>query len=223
MALVQHAEHSAAILLARESGETGVHRVVTSSQTRDRNGRLIHQDGWELANYRANPVVLWAHDSDRLPVGRAIDIGIGKHLGQPALISSIQLDVTDPFASKVDSLLDSGTLNAVSAGWIGLQTEAIYDDDHAYVGTDYLRSELLEQSVVPVPANPESLKAALDLDFHREELELVFTELPPDVKPARATIDLGRPSAPKAARPTAEFAAHQAAEQARVRALKRAQ
>src|SRR5687768_11547291 len=42
----------------------------------DRMGDTIAVTGWQLASYRANPVVLFGHASDELPVGRAASVWI---------------------------------------------------------------------------------------------------------------------------------------------------
>src|SRR4051812_28452648 len=43
-----------------------------SSSSIDRSHDVIQQDGWELKNYKKNPIVLWAHDQDQPPVAKAI-------------------------------------------------------------------------------------------------------------------------------------------------------
>jgi hypothetical protein len=39
-------------------------------------GDTIAVDGWQLANFRKNPVVLWAHDSSMMPVAKASNIRV---------------------------------------------------------------------------------------------------------------------------------------------------
>jgi hypothetical protein len=45
--------------------------VVCSTGSVDREGDTISADGWALANYARNPVVLWGHDRSALtgPIG----------------------------------------------------------------------------------------------------------------------------------------------------------
>src|SRR5262249_39251655 len=54
---------------------------VFSEQSIDRAGDVIVQTGWELSNYRNNPVVLWGHgaglDSEAdIPIGRAHNVRV---------------------------------------------------------------------------------------------------------------------------------------------------
>ncbi len=45
-----------------------------SIESEDRAGDVIRAEGWELDNYRLNPVILWTHRHDLLPVGKSIDV-----------------------------------------------------------------------------------------------------------------------------------------------------
>ncbi|WP_425490032.1 hypothetical protein, partial [Azospirillum tabaci] len=45
---------------------------VISTASEDRENDVISLSGWQLSNYRKNPVVLWAHDSSDLPVGKSL-------------------------------------------------------------------------------------------------------------------------------------------------------
>jgi hypothetical protein len=68
-------------------------------------------------------------------------------------------------------MLAGGFLNATSVGF--QPVEWTYNEDHG--GYDFIRNELLEHSVVPVPANPEALmqasKSGIDLRPMREWVE----------------------------------------------------
>ena len=48
--------------------------VVASTDDADRHGDTVALDGWQLDNYRRNPVLLWAHDYGRPPIGRASEV-----------------------------------------------------------------------------------------------------------------------------------------------------
>lgn len=127
---------------------------VISTATVDRMGDTIAPDGWLLSNFRKNPVVLWAHDSSMMPLGRASNIRIqdGKLMAtaefMPAEISA--------FADSVFKALKGGFLNAVSVGFIPIKY-AFSEEDGRSFGVDFIEQELLEFSVCPVPANPEAL------------------------------------------------------------------
>lgn len=117
-----------------------------STNATDRVGDIIVTEAWSdggLENFKANPVILFNHDYDQ-PIGKAVDItAIEGGLGLEATIS-------DP---KIVNLIELGILNAFSVGFIPKDME--YDRDSG--GFVIKKAELLEVSVVSVPANQEAL------------------------------------------------------------------
>jgi len=116
-----------------------------STKSVDRDGDRIQF--WRLDEYRRNPVVLYAHDNRDLPIARAVSV---QERGN-RLLSTAEF-ATSAFASTVLDLVDEGMLNAASIGFI--PREPIERNQHG--GFD-MGAELLEWSVVPVPANPGAL------------------------------------------------------------------
>lgn len=132
-----------------------VYRFTASTASVDRDGDIIMQDGWELDNFAKNPVILYGHDQfGTFPVGKAIAADVkGDSL-------SVDVDFTPRSVSEsgheVYRLVDAGFLNAVSVGFAPI--EFVWNDEHK--GYDFHRTELLEVSIVAVPANQEALIAA---------------------------------------------------------------
>jgi hypothetical protein len=52
------------------------YRAVASTSAVDRHGDVVEQDGWQLGAYKKNPVVMWAHDYESLPVAKATSIKV---------------------------------------------------------------------------------------------------------------------------------------------------
>ena len=50
----------------------------------------------------------------------------------------------------------------------------MYDDEGRYIGSKFLKQELLELSLVPVPANANALQVAKDFNFSTHDLDLLF-------------------------------------------------
>ena len=50
--------------------------AVASNETRDRVGDIVKVDGWDLKNFKRNPVLLFAHKYDQPPVGIAKNIRV---------------------------------------------------------------------------------------------------------------------------------------------------
>lgn len=127
---------------------------IISTAAVDRMGDTIAVDGWKLANFRKNPVVLWAHDASMLPIAKASNIRVedGKLMARaefmPREISG--------FSDAVYRALKAGFLSACSVGFAPIKY-AFSEDSGRRFGIDFLECELLEFSVVPVPANQEAL------------------------------------------------------------------
>ena len=133
-------------------------RTVTftaSTECSDRMGDVIDQSGWQLDNYRANPVGLFAHDSQSLPICK----GLQTEVSGGNLLWRAQFATKDenPFADQVFRLIVGGYLNAASVGFIPLEFEFMEDATGTMPGVKFTKTELLEISIVPVPANPEAL------------------------------------------------------------------
>lgn len=125
-----------------------------STDAIDRSGDRVSQDGWKLESYRKNPVVLWAHDYESLPVGKARNLRIEDGALKGTCI------FTPPgalrFNDAVFDLIKGGFLSAVSVGFMPKKWNWA-EDKARPLGIDFSEQELLEFSIVPVPANPEAL------------------------------------------------------------------
>jgi HK97 family phage prohead protease len=120
----------------------------------DRMGDTIAVDGWKLDAFRRNPVVLWAHDGSLLPVGRATDVWVqGGRLKATAELAPSNVS---PYAERVRGMLSGRFLNATSVGFSPLKY-AFTDDPQRKFGIDFIEQELLEFSIVSVPANSDCL------------------------------------------------------------------
>lgn len=122
--------------------------IVGSTNDKDRSNDVIEQSGWELENFKKNPVILYGHDYEELPVGKAINVEIKQ--------GKLTFDVAfahHTFAKEVYQLLKEGFLNAFSVGFKALE----YNWDEQLKGYHIEKAELYELSVVPVPANQEAV------------------------------------------------------------------
>lgn len=140
-----------------DGGQPRTKRFTITTGAVDRDGDTIDVSGWDIAQYVKNPVVLWAHDSRSLPIGKALEVITG-----PDKLSALDEFTTrdlNPLGDMVFNLVDQGFLNAVSVGF--RPTKWAFNEDRGSGGWmpayDFMEQELLEHSVVPVPANPEAL------------------------------------------------------------------
>lgn len=137
-------------------------RFTISTGAVDREQDAISIAGWDLANFQRNPVVLWGHDAARLPIGRAFDLRIE----DACLKASVEFIPSDTpeggaFAESVYRLARGGFIAATSVGFRPLKWDYTRDAsrgaDDWFPGIDFEEQELVEFSVVTVPANPEAL------------------------------------------------------------------
>lgn len=120
----------------------------------DRANDVVMQDGWRLDAYRRNPVVLWAHDNVLPPIGRATAIAVED--GRLRATAEFAKREENRMADEIFRLLKAGYLNAVSVGFQPIKWQWAEDEDRAG-GIDFVEQELVEFSVVSVPANPHAL------------------------------------------------------------------
>jgi HK97 family phage prohead protease len=154
-----------------ESGGDGL-EFVLSDATVDRYGDIVEPEGWKLRWFRKNPIALFGHDS-RFPIGTWENVRVegGRLLATLVLAAkgtSARLD-------ELIALVEQGILRAVSVGFRSLKAEPI-DPEKPYGGTRFLEQELLETSVVSVPANPAALAVAKALNVSPEIMTLAFGE-----------------------------------------------
>lgn len=127
--------------------DDGSYEVTITTGIKDRQGQVVLSEGGQFQNYMKNPVVLWAHKYADPPIARAKMLS-----SEPGAVSAIfefpPLGIY-PFADTIHGLWDAQYINASSIGispleWANKETISKW--------------ELLEWSVVPIPANPDALR-----------------------------------------------------------------
>jgi len=124
----------------------------------DRDGDIIFQN-FELENFKKNPVVLDSHRYDSIEriIGRIDNIQVA----EGKLQGTIVFAVDNPLGALAAKLAEKGFLNATSIGFIPKDFDGMGNPT---------RSELLEVSIVGVPANAEALfKTEKNLEEKKEE------------------------------------------------------
>jgi HK97 family phage prohead protease len=153
---------------------------VASDGTRDSSHTVLNVDGWDLDRFNKNGVIGYQHKvyggwmDDSNP-----DNVIGKgnaYVKDKKLMVDVEFEPADlnPLAEKIYRKLLFGSLNAVSVGfrdlgggsW-GRGLEGPGEDNETYY---YKKQELLEVSVVNIPANPNALKRSIKGQEEYDEL-----------------------------------------------------
>jgi HK97 family phage prohead protease len=173
-----------------------------SDESVDRYGDIVTAAGWELDNFRKNPIALFGHQYD-FPIGRWLDLHVDDEA--KALRGKLALAPkgTSPRIDEIRTLINADILRAVSVGFRALERPKWIKDEEGEEtgGLHFLRHELLECSVVPVPANPNALAIAKALRISSDTLKLAFAESGEQRQPVRRRIITGEPAAiPQATR-----------------------
>jgi HK97 family phage prohead protease len=139
-------------------------RFIASTEATDRYGDVVRADGWDLASFRKNPVILFGH-SHSAPVGVATRVWVEAK----KLMADIKLAAqgTSELVDSVRALVRQRILRAVSVGFLPSEYKEVRSDGN-FVGYEFTKQELLEISLVAVPANQEALAVARSLNIPAE-------------------------------------------------------
>lgn len=121
---------------------------IASTQMPDRDGEVILQEGWDLTNFKMNPVLLASHNYHEFPIGKVTDIMVENN---QLIFKAIFSEATQA-AKEAYALVKEGILSTFSVGFIPRE----YDASGAVIS----KAELLEISLVSVPANAQAVVLA---------------------------------------------------------------
>lgn len=125
--------------------------AVASTGRLDRERDRIQPKGWRLDTFLQNPVILAAHERSAFPVARAEQVRVGD--GALKLVGAFPPPGTSQRSDEARGLVNAGVLRALSVGFRALASPT----PNEFGGYDYSTQELLEISLVSLPANPDAL------------------------------------------------------------------
>jgi HK97 family phage prohead protease/HK97 family phage major capsid protein len=149
------------------SGVVSGMEFVLSDETPDRMDDIIMSNGWELASFKKNPIALFNHRSD-FPVGKWKNLRVENKQLRGHL--ELAPEGTSERIDEIRKLVDAGILKAVSVGFRPVETT----QREKGLGSIYIKSELVETSLVSVPANPNALAIAKGLKISPETMDMIF-------------------------------------------------
>ena len=135
----------------------GVHSATIFVNKASRDGVVIEPAGMDFGGYGKNPVVLYAHDLTGRTQSAGLPIGRTRRLVRTAdgrLRADFEFLPGDPFADRVRNAWRRGFLRGASIGWRIIESRP---SGGKLVVT---KSELLEWSIVAVPADPDAVRDA---------------------------------------------------------------
>jgi HK97 family phage prohead protease len=148
----------------KEAQEEELFEWVMSDYTLDRDMERIDPTGWDLKNYKKNPVVLWGHNPNIPAIGVALDAGVDKERGLLTGRIKFSSKEVDPFAWMIKEKIREGILKTGSVGFRPVKVEIVDQSDDGK-GTKpseqarliHRKQELYEFSIVNIPANPNAV------------------------------------------------------------------
>jgi HK97 family phage prohead protease len=151
------------VIVGRAAGASSDARLTITTQQEDREGDILIPEGAVLDAYRKNPVVLFSHDHYSIPVARTTSLDVIPGRGIRADFVWLK---NDPDADRVRNAFEQGVLNAASVGFRPLAWDPLGTG-----GYRYTKWELLEWSIVAVPANAEAVRhlKSLGLGLYSDE------------------------------------------------------
>lgn len=144
---------------------------ILSDATPDRYDDIILTSGWELGNFNKNPIALFGHMGS-FPIGTWENVRVEDNALRGTLV--LAKAGTSDRIDELRKLIDAGILKAVSVGFTPLDYEERKGDTYGLV---YTRQELVECSLVSVPANPNALVVAKSLGISDDFQKIVFKPL----------------------------------------------
>lgn len=143
--------------LVQENGE--IFSLVASTGSVDRQGETVNPEGWVLTNFKDNPSILWQHNASLPPIGKATRVAVE---GGSLVADIVFAEKESDFAAEIARLVRGGFLNSLS---VGFQPTEIDDDGNS------VSQELLEISVVNIPANPDARFSRAMKSFEAQKKE----------------------------------------------------
>jgi HK97 family phage prohead protease len=143
---------------------------IMSDDSVDRMGDVIEQDGWQLDNFKKNPIALFGHSAG-FPIGKWSNVAVegGRLKGRLDLMPAVSDRLRE-----IQAAVAAGVLRAVSVGFRPIDSEPLEGSKDG--GYRFTKSELVECSLVSVPANPNALSIAKAIGLSRDTQRLIFGE-----------------------------------------------
>ena len=133
--------------------------AVASTADVDRDGDSISVEGWNLKEFKKNPVIPWGHNYSLPPVARAEKV----YIKDDKLMVKIRFPQPETvgensFEDKIYKMYRDGFLNTFSVGFNPERFEHVErrTNGRSRIGTDFLKQTLWEISAVTIPANPNA-------------------------------------------------------------------
>ncbi len=132
------------------AGDAPMMDFIASDNSVDRYNEVIDQAGWQMDNFRANPVIPDCHDYSSISriLGRAVMVAVN----DGKLVNRVEFALDNPMGNLAYKMAKGGFIKSQSVGFIPLEWQN--GNGKEQPDRTYTKQELLEISLVVVPANP---------------------------------------------------------------------
>lgn len=154
-------------MAVRAKKDDNKHEFTISDSTLDRYGTIIPVSSWNLDNYNKNGIVAYQHETNSWSRNDPDYIlGPGKAwVDDDTLVGEVTYEPKDlnPLADKIRRKVDFGTLKATSVGFMPIRGHYGNEENGENPKVYYFDEvDLLEFSIVNIPANPNAVKRSID-------------------------------------------------------------
>jgi HK97 family phage prohead protease len=155
--------------------------ILASDESTDRDNDVIKADGWEFSGWLKSGSLLYGHDPSNLPIGSAEGARVTD--GKLYLYSRLAKKGTSEWHDTIRSLLEQKILKGASVGFKPYEYE-----NNEFGGRTFTKSELLEISLTPVPANINAQVILRGMDISDETKEMLIKK--PESMEEEETLDV---------------------------------
>lgn len=156
---------------------------VMSSESIDRMGDIVRTHGIDIRSFQRNPVALFAHESRSWPIGTWTNVTKFLRDSPAHMDGHLVLAPAGGPIPEVDQAawaITHGLVKGASIGFVPRwdMVELILDASGSPTGgLLFAESELVETSIVPIPANASALVKGFGLGRRSAEYEEVYRRL----------------------------------------------
>ena len=163
-----------------------------STEAVDRYGDIVRAASFKktVKPFLKNPMLLYMHSAFK-PIGRVTDLEIRKDVG--LYVENADILVTPWAREELLPYVDAKMVKALSIGFYIVESEPIEEEEDAesyWPPLEILETDLLEISVVSLPANPEAL-----IEFNKSLENMRRAPVPPTMFDFGDVAQLGAPTA----------------------------
>ncbi len=145
----------------RKGDEKNVVQYIASTQNADREGDVMVMSGGDFKEFLTNPVFIWAHDLQEIPLGSVIDLKIEGN----KLLATVLYHCITEISKDMCALALTGHIKGVSLGFRSKMNGIKFPTEQERNGLGmrpggviFQAWELYELSQCPVGMNSEALK-----------------------------------------------------------------